>query len=79
MTIPQTTFYVRIKPIRENQEPIVTRVKPDAVGEYIAGYTVYQHARSNKRAAYFRKYDFILLIENEEYVIIPKPDEKRNP
>jgi len=73
MSLPQSIFYVEISPLHEGDKKIRTRISPDSVGEFIAGYVVYASKDSTRKMGYLRKEELQQLLERGDYKIIDKP------
>lgn len=70
---PTSVFYAEIKPIREGADSKQVRISPDAVGDFIAGYVIYETPFSNKKVGYIKKDQLKEFLESGEYKIIDKP------
>lgn len=72
--IPSGPFYVSIKPLREGGETIYTRISPDQVNDFVAGYVVYKSPTSNKQGGYLTKDQLQDMIEQGDYTIVAKEE-----
>jgi hypothetical protein len=67
ITRDMRSFNVEIIPLRENDSPLIVKLVPDAVKEFIAGYSIYL---DNIKVGYVRKLEYDHLIETKQYRVL---------